>query len=986
MVSTKKMIKLINGRVGSSYNLCSLVKGNFCDLTKRESNFNSFKSNVMLGLLNARSISSKVDSVHGLIYDGLDILVLTETWHGLVGNISVSLAMPPGYRFVDYIRQHDPGHGGLIIYFRKEYKYKKLILPLFVTFEVVAVRLTVNGTTFILIAIYRPGSVQLTVSFYQELVSVLEYVTILDSNILLMGDFNVHVEKTEDPHSIRLGEILDTFQLVNHIKEPTHVLGGILDLVISSHNIPVTNVKIFPSGVISDHSFITVETSIKTTCKVFKKHVRSWRKVNDEQLTKAILDSPVSRPCQSNNVEYELKMFNDELKRIVDECVPLCVIYDRGERMAPWFDDDCRRAKLASRRLERSYRNCLTTHRRDRWIASLMVRNKLYSEKRSSYWRNLIKVNNSSKSRWQVVNKVLCRDNKKGSKSDNDTNLTASQLMQFFTDKVSNIIKSTNVSILLGDDTRFPDLVPLSVFPKITETELKNIIIISPSKTSSLDTLPTPILKKYINLFICFLTSFFNLCLTLGEFPACFKHAMVFPILKKANCDGNDVKNYRPISNLLFISKIMERVVLRVLLDHLTKNNLMPSHQSGYRRFHSTETALLHVFSNLFAATDAQNISLLSLLDMSAAFDCVNHDVLLARLHHSYGITDNVHKWFRSYLSNRTQQVSFKNSLSVVSTVKSGVPQGSVLGPVLFLLYTSDVAKIFSSYGFVCHAFADDIQVLVTSPPCSFGVEVDRFIRCLSEVARWMSSNSLKLNECKTQLLPIGTWQQLSRIDISSVKIRDVDIPFIDTASNLGVLIDSRLSMKDHIRKICASSVAYLGGMYRIRQSLDRSTLETLVHAFITSRLDYCNSLFYKLPDASIAVLQSVQNRAAKLVAGGLWFDHVTPIMNKLHWLTINKRIVFKIGVLMFKSMNDMSPEYITKKFSKKQTISSSHLRSDDLNLLSVPVTRLEIGSRDIAVAGPSVWNSLPPALRRSGLSLESFKKELKTFLFSVKL
>ncbi|ESO04039.1 hypothetical protein HELRODRAFT_173110 [Helobdella robusta] len=146
-------------------------------------------------LLNVRLIASNVNGVHGLICDGLDVLVLTKTWHGTVGNNSVRLAMPPGFWYVDYVRQHDLGHGGLIVYFRQDFGYKKFVLPIFVTFETIAIRFSINGYQFILLAIYRPDSMQISSLFFDELVSVLEYLTMLNANILMMGDFNVHVEK-----------------------------------------------------------------------------------------------------------------------------------------------------------------------------------------------------------------------------------------------------------------------------------------------------------------------------------------------------------------------------------------------------------------------------------------------------------------------------------------------------------------------------------------------------------------------------------------------------------------------------------------------------------------------------------------------------------------------------------------------------------------------------------------------------------------------
>ncbi|ESO06893.1 hypothetical protein HELRODRAFT_170928 [Helobdella robusta] len=203
-------------------------------------------------------VRGEVNGIHGLICDGLDILVLTETWHGVVGNNSVRLAMPPGFWYVDYVRQHDPGHGGLIVYFRKDFGYKKLVLPLFATFEAVSIRFSTSGYQFILLAIYRPGSAQISSLFFDELISVLEYVTMLNANILMMGDFNVHIERVNDIHTVRLNEILDAFQMISHVHEPTHEQGGILDLVISSSNFPILGVEIFPSGIFSDHGFVKV--------------------------------------------------------------------------------------------------------------------------------------------------------------------------------------------------------------------------------------------------------------------------------------------------------------------------------------------------------------------------------------------------------------------------------------------------------------------------------------------------------------------------------------------------------------------------------------------------------------------------------------------------------------------------------------------------------------------------------------------------------
>ena len=274
------------------------------------------------------------------------------------------------------------------------------------------------------------------------------------------------------------------------------------------------------------------------------------------------------------------------------------------------------------------------------------------------------------------------------------------------------LTKSTsNCEEFVLNESSFAGL-KLSSFCLCSCSDIKNIILKAPTTSCMLDDLPTHIFKKHIDLFLPYLTDLINKCLSSGHFPSAFKHAVVKPLLKKESLDESDIKNYRPVSNLSFISKIVEQIVAKQLLFHLTANSLLPMCQSGYRQFHSTETALLEITSELYASMDEQKVSLLALLDMTAAFDCVDHALLLRKLSGVYGISDTVKLWFDSYLPGRTQQVMFAKTLSMVDDVSFGVPRGSVLGPILFILYTSDVFRIIEKFGFKVHAFADDIQII----------------------------------------------------------------------------------------------------------------------------------------------------------------------------------------------------------------------------------------------------------------------------------
>jgi len=217
--------------------------------------------------------------------------------------------------------------------------------------------------------------------------------------------------------------------------------------------------------------------------------------------------------------------------------------------------------------------------------------------------------------------------------------------------------------------------------------------------------------------------------------------------------DSLDAKSYRPICNLSVLSKLLERLVSKQLVKYLTDNRLLSDRQSAYRRFHSTETAVLRVQSDILMVLDYGDLAMLTLLDLSAAFDSVDHDTLLKQLQKSYGLDGVVVSWFISYLAGRTQFVKSSASTSMPSAVLYGVPQGSVLGPVLFLLYTADVLQLVKSHQLQPHACADDTQIYGFCKPSDVDTLQERVSVCIEEVISWMMANRLQLNPAKTEVL-----------------------------------------------------------------------------------------------------------------------------------------------------------------------------------------------------------------------------------------
>ena len=418
----------------------------------------------------------------------------------------------------------------------------------------------------------------------------------------------------------------------------------------------------------------------------------------------------------------------------------------------------------------------------------------------------------------------------------------------------------------------------------------------------------------------------------------------------------------------------------------------MKKFQSAYRASHSTETVLTQVRNDILLDMDSHRSTCLVLLDLSAAFDMVDHVTLLNWLEKRFKISGTVLKWIESYLSDRSQAVVLKNEdgeivMSDNIGISMGVPQGSVLGPLLFTLFTTPFGDICRHYNQEFHLYADDTQLYASFIASSDESRESCMLKinsCVAEISKWMSMTLLKLNEDKSEIMFIATHQQLSKLLPhigASINLNGTEVKHSSSVQNLGYLMDSKFKNDAHINKICSTCFLCLQNIIKVRHLMDRKTAQVAVQTLVLSRIDYCNVLMIGSTEYQINKLQRIQNMACRVVCSIRKYESILDHLKDLHWLRVREHIAFKICNLMIKCFRNTAPEYLIEliRFDRNHY---RNLWSNFKHLAQVPrSTNVQTSMSAFSIVGPRLWNGLPETVKVKENIME-FKAALKTHLF----
>lgn len=943
-----------------------------------------------------------------------DICFVQETFLRDGNSAKLAEIKDYGWNISSDPRKHRSG-GGIAMLYKTSLELKcNNKLTKYKTFQVMESLLNSDEDVIRLVNIYRPPYTKKArfteCAFLSEFEDYLKSIAQKPGSPIIAGDFNFHMERPDDHYPKKFKQLLEEYALYQHVPTvPTHEQGGTLDLVITTDAIKskLSSFEICPSRTTSDHYLVLFDADFRSAKRQpvkFTSH-RNFKVINTEQFKEDLTKSELGSFPDDMAVDDAVHLYDTVLTQLMDKHCPV-IKKKIGQRTRPWEDLELRVLKRRRRAAERAWRK--DTGDKSDYVQLRDEFTRLEFVKKSRHHQQSLKSSSGdTKTLYKKLNKLLGKDSQ-DLPGHQDSKKLSEDFKDFFAEKVAGIrrgIEGEAQEIILGpdkdeetiDDTLDEDN-RLDTFSVITADDLKDLVSKMSNKFCCLDPIPTFLLKDCVAQLTPILLHIINSSVTTGAFPSLMKKAVVKPTLKKENADVDNLTNYRPVSNLSAISKILERVVLNQLNSHLTTNDLYCRVQSGYRPQHSCETLLLRMCDDINKKIEANNIVIVVLLDLSAAFDTIDHTELLSKLLKDYGLTGKALLWIKSYLENRHFCVKIDDILSSLLELLFGVPQGSLLGPILFILYIKALQKIAAKYGLDIQLYADDSQLYISfhpSCPTELADVTERTNKCLAEIKAWMVSNFMKLNESKTELLVIGKSQVLKKYDleVSLMFGSEVILPTQckgDNWKSLGVKFDQCLSMERQINSVKQKCSWTMMNLREISRYLDVPIKLMMVKQLVISKLDYCNSLYMNLPKTRLNKLKCVLNGAVRFIYNIKdRSEDLTPYYKKAHILPIDQRIFFKVCLLTHKAVHGFSPTYIEElvEIEVQTAVSSMSTRSKlpgDRFRLKIPKSeKNKVSARRYSNYAPVAWNSLPLKLRCL-IDTNCFKRMLKNHLYDM--
>ena len=936
--------------------------------------------------LNIRSAVKNLEPFHDYLLTlatEFTIIALAETW---LTSDSEHLCNLPGYKYHGNFRKNRVGGGvGFLVRSMVAFKARE-DLDLFndhieTTFiEIPYSCIDLNTRTRALVGvIYRPPGANLD-SFLTSLVALLNQLRVENKTCYLMGDFNINL-MNHDSHSQTNGflDLMYTNAFHPLINKPTRITSYSSTLIDNIFHNSFSSNQL--SGIlytdISDH--LPVFVLSRTGMVPYEEPVSfEYRRFNDRSIGRfreLLQGFNWQELYNKSDSESAYNFFIENIQSMYNTSFPLTLKLRNPKKKKPWISVAIKKSISKKNKLYKKYHRIPTLLNEIAYKTYKNNLNRLIQVSKKLYYNNALDEHKSNLKRtWQILKEIVGLPDKSAlSKAFvvNDREVTdpkeiANSLNEYFVNVGTNLASSIPHSNLNPTDRI--DSSPSSIYlVPVVEGEVLRCLSQLKDGSAGHDSLKPSVIKLCKESLVTPLTFIYNMSITEGCVPNSLKYAYVTPVFKSG--DQGLMNNYRPISVLPVFSKILEKLIFNRLYSFVADKDYLSINQYGFRRGLSTEMALIMAIDKITQAIENREHCIGLFLDLKKAFDTVDGDILLKKLY-CYGIRGNALKWFNSYLTNRTQSVKYFNSISNKLPVTMGVPQGSILGPLLFILYVNDMPKVLQNAKPII--FADDTTLFVSNS------DIDLALHLLQEdvdkLVLWFTANKLSLNLSKTNYM-LFTTNTAIRSRTLSFEINGITIERVQSCKFLGIFFDEKLSWSCHVDYLCKKLRKSIGILKKVSHILDVPTMKILYYSMIYPYLIYCHLVWGSTSASHITRISRLQKRAIRIICKVPRLSHTLPLFTETKIIPVNNLYQYLLSLLTYKLFTVTFPSAFCNQTGIDR-VGLSPARNTNFRL---PLCRTTLRQKTIFYKIPKFCNSFLFRLNLpENLSFNCFKKLMK--------
>ena len=969
----------------------SIVKNSYFSEEEFNEEFgkkDSHQSNLAIIQINARSLRANFTKLKLFLLQSkkeFDVISISETW--LDDCDDLNLYQLENYTSYFCSRQGKAG-GGVALYIGSQFQQKKLYdITVTDIFEFTCVEIVLNNCKKIVVgSLYRaPNSTYNLETFSEQIETIIT--SIKSKTLYLCGDFNIDILKSESNEKVSgFLDLMFSKGLYPLINRPTRVTphsNTLIDNIYTSELNHQINSGIIVND-ISDHLPVFTICNYGLTRENNNK-CKIKRRIFNEDTIKNLNEDLSSTDWQAVYRGEDVNTSYNDFMRVLNEKIavncPFKSISCKNQPKTPWIT----KALLVScKKKNQLYKKFLLkpTHNNElKYKDYKRILSTLLRKAEKLHYTQLLDINKkNAKETWKIINNITNKKRgkrhypgefiSKNGKVCGDINI-ANLFNDFFVNvgpSLAKNIPTVNKSFI----DYMPKVINTSLFLNPTdENEIINIVMAAKNKYScGIDNISMNLVKSIIGYIVSPLMHIFNLSLHSGLFPDKMKIACVIPLYKAG--DDQEVSNYRPVSLLPQFSKLLEKLFNQRLVAFIEVKRILYESQYGFRNKMSTSMAIFELIDNITSSIDNQDSTIGIFIDLKKAFDTIDHALLLKKLSH-YGVRGVANEWLTSYLSERSQYVRFNNCESTCKYISCGVPQGSILGPTLFILYVNDMCNV--SKLLKCILFADDTNLFFT------GKNITEMCYTISEelakLNTWFMVNKLSLNLKKTNFMVLSNSREKCDLRIA---INNCEIERVHVAKFLGIYIDDNLNWHEHVKHVKRRMAIGLSVLNRLKHVVNSSAMYSLYCTIILPHLNYCSEIWGNTYNETIKPLSVMQKKAVRLVgsANNIYRDHSAPIFFKYNLLNVYDLIEYNSMCFMYKIYYKILPSNLQQRFNMAKDIHSHVTRQS--NKFSIKYCRTKQRSFLMTIKGPKNWNNLPDVLK-SCPSLHCFKSDYKRHL-----